>query len=40
MPFRHFAEDSVLIKKAIEAIVNSKEFDYTKIKGVKLKVLR
>ena len=31
MPLRHCAED---IKKAIENIVNSYEFDYTKIKGV------
>ena len=31
MPLRHCAED---IKKAIENIVNSNEFDYTKIKGV------
>ena len=31
MPLRHCAED---IKKAIETIVNSYEFDYSKIKGV------
>ncbi len=31
MPLRHCAED---IKKAIKTIVNSYEFDYSKVKGV------